>query len=119
MDKAALLKTISLLEAEIETLTRAKKELLKELENGSRQSRLMNKIPKGMIQRFIKSNLDLNESKTTDALMVIVVQQNLPIKRASLDAALHRGVKQNQWMKDANGFRRKPQGSTQVDAEDT
>ena len=116
MDKAALLKTISLLESEIETLMRAKSELLKELEYGSHRSKLITKIPRGTIQKFINNNLNTGISKTTDDLMLIVERQNLPIKRASLDAALHRGVAKGKFIKDENGFKLKPNSSSQADA---
>ena len=103
MDREAIVKTLALLNTEIETLERAKKELLGQLEKEISPTS-KKKLPRGSLKKFIDRTIMEHGPLTEDELMESAMRENPSIKRPSLVVALGRGIKKGDYGRNDEGY---------------
>ena len=103
IDKAAIIKTIEVLDREIQTLQRAKQELSRQLQDGNKPQPLVQRAPRGSVKAFLEDVIGV-VPKTLDQILAAAQERGLPAHKESLRAAVKRGVKKGTFVETEDGW---------------
>jgi len=104
LDRTAMLKTIEVLDREIETLKRARQGLMRQLDGSERSNGKKPRAGRGSLKAFLSNALADGRPKTVDDLMRLAEAQSLSTHRESLRVALHRGMKDRVYAQTNGGW---------------